>query len=200
MLLGSIFTVFWPKPPPDSVAHAIQHLSAGILLSAIAAELIPTITRANGSMSTVGLVVGFTLGTILMCSLPLLLDEDEGGDGEKKEKSHQAQPTKEERYCELAEVEVIEPSCSTEIPVQPSAQPLTKEEPGLRTLFVRRIVPLKLLFLIKSKSMDLEKTPKHDAGGRGSPASSNDSNCKFPYVFAAAVYVDCFMVLHCYVL
>ena len=81
LLLGAI-TVFWPRPPSKVVAHAIQHLAAGILLSAIALELIPTIAAAKQKMSIVGMVVGFSLGSIVMITLPMLLDEDEEGEEE----------------------------------------------------------------------------------------------------------------------
>ena len=79
--LGAV-TVFWPRPPSKSVAHAIQHLAAGILLSAIALELIPTIAAAKEKMSIVGMVVGFSLGAIVMITLPMLLDEEDEAEGE----------------------------------------------------------------------------------------------------------------------
>jgi hypothetical protein len=80
MLFLGALTVFWPHPPSKVVAHAIQHLAAGILLSAIALELIPTIAAAHQKMSIVGMVVGFSLGAIVMITLPMLLDEGEEGE------------------------------------------------------------------------------------------------------------------------
>ena len=77
MLLLGVITIFWPRPPSKVVAHAIQHLAAGILLSAIALELIPTIAAAKQKMSILGMVVGFSLGSIVMITLPMLLDEEE---------------------------------------------------------------------------------------------------------------------------
>ncbi len=77
MFFLGMITVYWPRPPSKSVAHAIQHLAAGILLSAIALELIPTIAAAKEKMSIVGMVVGFTLGAIVMITLPMLLDDED---------------------------------------------------------------------------------------------------------------------------
>ena len=71
MLFGSLCTIFYPNPPSKNVAHAIQHLAAGILLSAIALELIPTIASSKENMSVVGMVVGFSLGKFIhrICSV-----------------------------------------------------------------------------------------------------------------------------------
>lgn len=66
MLLGSLCTILYPYPPSKNLAHAIQHLAAGILLSAIALELIPTIASSKQTMSIVGMVVGFSLGNCLI--------------------------------------------------------------------------------------------------------------------------------------
>ena len=40
MFLGSIMTILSPAPPPKIMAHALQHLAAGIMLAAIAMELV----------------------------------------------------------------------------------------------------------------------------------------------------------------
>jgi hypothetical protein len=85
MFFLGMITVFWPRPRSKSVAHAIQHLAAGILLSSIALELIPTIAAAKEKMSIVGMVVGFTLGAIVMFTLPMLLNEDDEVKGQRVE-------------------------------------------------------------------------------------------------------------------
>ena len=79
MLLGSLATILAPKPPPKVVAHALQHLAAGIMMCAIAMELVPPMAKAKGQSSVFALVVGFSLGVAVMIGLSIFLDEV--GDG-----------------------------------------------------------------------------------------------------------------------
>mmetsp|Transcript_23575 Transcript_23575/g.52967 ORF Transcript_23575/g.52967 Transcript_23575/m.52967 type:complete len:347 (-) Transcript_23575:428-1468(-) len=80
MLAGSIFTVLLPEPPPKMIAHALQHLAAGIVLCAISTELIPPLSQANDSQSIIGLILGFCLGVATMISLSIFLEPDEEED------------------------------------------------------------------------------------------------------------------------
>ncbi|EKX34988.1 hypothetical protein GUITHDRAFT_118828 [Guillardia theta CCMP2712] len=80
MLAGSIFTVLLPEPPPKMIAHALQHLAAGIVLCAISTELvssIPPLSQADDSQSIIGLILGFCLGVATMISLSIFLEPDE---------------------------------------------------------------------------------------------------------------------------
>jgi zinc transporter ZupT len=77
MLAGSLYAILSPNQPSKNLAYAIQHLAAGILLSAIALELMPRIVTAKGFNNLVGIIVGFSLGAMVMIVLPLLLKEDE---------------------------------------------------------------------------------------------------------------------------
>ena len=87
MLLGSLATILAPKPPPKVVAHALQHLAAGIMMCAIAMELVPPMAKAKGQSSVFALVVGFSLGVAVMIGLSIFLDEvgDGGSDGGESE-------------------------------------------------------------------------------------------------------------------
>ena len=77
MLFGSLVTIFAPQPPPKAIAHAMQHLAAGIMLCAIATELMPPMRRAKGLSNVLALVLGFSLGVLVMVALSIFLDECE---------------------------------------------------------------------------------------------------------------------------
>ncbi|KAJ1471282.1 hypothetical protein T484DRAFT_1844774 [Baffinella frigidus] len=79
MLLGSVATILSSSPPPKIVAHALQHLAGGIMLAAISMELVPPLAKAKGVNNIIGIVIGFTLGVVLMLALSVFLDADEGG-------------------------------------------------------------------------------------------------------------------------
>ena len=53
MLAGSIFTVLLPEPPPKMIAHALQHLAAGIVLCAISTELVSSVLVVKGGHADV---------------------------------------------------------------------------------------------------------------------------------------------------
>ena len=77
MLFGSLVTIFAPQPPPKAIAHAMQHLAAGIMLCAIATELMPPMRRAKGLSNVLALVLGFSLGVLVMVALSIFLGECE---------------------------------------------------------------------------------------------------------------------------
>jgi zinc transporter ZupT len=83
MLIGSLVTILSPNPPPKVVAHALQHLAAGIMICAISMELVPPMARAQGRDSIIGLVLGFSMGVLVMIGLSIFLEEaEEDDDGE----------------------------------------------------------------------------------------------------------------------
>ena len=82
MLLGSLVTIFSARQPSKMLAYALQHLAAGIILCAIATELVPPLSAAKGLRSTVGIGVGFTAGVAMMIGLSLFL-QHEDNDGEE---------------------------------------------------------------------------------------------------------------------
>jgi len=82
MLIGSLVTVLSPTPPPKILAHALQHLAAGIMLCAISMELVPPLAAAKGRPSITGLIVGFCLGVSVMIGMSVIIDE---GDSEASE-------------------------------------------------------------------------------------------------------------------
>lgn len=76
------FLAFLISPPPVLVA-ALQHLAAGIVLSAVAVELVPVISNAPSNLANnTAICVGFTMGVALFVSVgQLCRDDDEAKDG-----------------------------------------------------------------------------------------------------------------------
>lgn len=91
MLFGSLATVLSPHPPPKILAHALQHLAAGIMLCAISMELVPPLAAAQGRPAITGVVVGFCLGVLVMIGMSIIIDDGEDdseasqGEGEAEE-------------------------------------------------------------------------------------------------------------------
>eukprot|EP00928_Gymnodinium_smaydae_P008526 TRINITY_DN13102_c0_g3_i1.p1 TRINITY_DN13102_c0_g3~~TRINITY_DN13102_c0_g3_i1.p1 ORF type:complete len:326 (+),score=81.35 TRINITY_DN13102_c0_g3_i1:142-978(+) len=63
--------------PSKSVSGAMQHFAAGILLSAVAQELVPPMVAAKGVAENVAALVGFGAGVAVMIVLGVLLPEPE---------------------------------------------------------------------------------------------------------------------------
>ncbi|GAB5364738.1 hypothetical protein AAMO2058_000995900 [Amorphochlora amoebiformis] len=62
--------------------HSMQHLAAGVLLSAISTELIPPIVHASDDTSDrLAIVVGFSLGVIVMVAVGNISDDEEEDKG-----------------------------------------------------------------------------------------------------------------------
>eukprot|EP00281_Chroomonas_sp_CCMP1168_P012702 CAMPEP_0206282538 /NCGR_PEP_ID=MMETSP0047_2-20121206/39741_1 /ASSEMBLY_ACC=CAM_ASM_000192 /TAXON_ID=195065 /ORGANISM="Chroomonas mesostigmatica_cf, Strain CCMP1168" /LENGTH=288 /DNA_ID=CAMNT_0053712825 /DNA_START=1 /DNA_END=864 /DNA_ORIENTATION=+ len=87
MAIGGLYPVLANRLPGKQVTYALQHLAAGILLCAIAQELVPTLTAATTVNELASILVGFTLGVIIMVGLKEALgqaeevDEPEEGEG-----------------------------------------------------------------------------------------------------------------------
>ncbi len=64
VLLGSLAAAW--KRPPDAFIAAMQHLAAGVVFAAAAAEILPEVMHENSPVAT---LVGGTLGVVLMLSL-----------------------------------------------------------------------------------------------------------------------------------
>ena len=167
MLFGSLFAIFSPHQPSKNLAHAIQHLAAGILLSAIALELVPTIAAAKGFNNLVGIIVGFSLGAIVMIALPLLLKEDE-----KDEEAHQKLEDEFEEGRGAEKQMQNQTQSAWRLPTPES----TSNTSGIKKIkvFCRRM---------KSRIFHLFD---REAG----QTRAKEDISPFPAVFAAAVYID----------
>lgn len=67
VLLGSIFAV-WRRPGPKLVS-AVQHMAAGVVFAAAAAEILPQVKHGQSLWAT---FIGGTLGVVVMLSLKSL--------------------------------------------------------------------------------------------------------------------------------
>jgi zinc transporter, ZIP family len=78
-ILGSVIALFWN--PSVKIRSAIQHLAAGAVLAAVAANVIPEVER----MGTLpGIVAGFAAGGMVMIGLKWLVVRFERQGGQKK--------------------------------------------------------------------------------------------------------------------
>ena len=78
-ILGSVIALFWN--PSVKIRSAIQHLAAGAVLAAVAANVIPEVER----MGTLpGIVAGFVTGGMVMIGLKWLVVRFERRGGQKK--------------------------------------------------------------------------------------------------------------------
>ncbi len=78
-ILGSVIALFWN--PSVKIRSAIQHLAAGAVLAAVAANVIPEVER----MGTLpGIVAGFVTGGMVMIGLKWLVVRFERQGGQKK--------------------------------------------------------------------------------------------------------------------
>lgn len=66
------------RPPGRRVTSYIQHFAAGVVLAAVAGELLPDIVDTQ--KATLGVVIGFLLGLALMLGVKLLSSRLGGGD------------------------------------------------------------------------------------------------------------------------
>lgn len=65
----------------DSISRALQHFAAGLLLSAVGCELLPTLLDASGWRENLFATIGFTAGMgILIISESLLPEHCNNGD------------------------------------------------------------------------------------------------------------------------
>lgn len=68
---------------PDDVAGALQHFAAGLLLSAVGCELLPTLLDASGFRENLFATVGFFAGMAALIVLGHLLPEHDDGGGDR---------------------------------------------------------------------------------------------------------------------
>ena len=78
-ILGSVIALFWN--PSVKIRSAIQHLAAGAVLAAVAANVIPEVERLG---TLPGIVAGFVTGGMLMIGLKWLVVRFERQGGQKK--------------------------------------------------------------------------------------------------------------------
>merc|ERR1712038_2006597 len=91
MLAGSCMSLI--KAPSEKFVGCLQHLGAGIVLSAVSVELIQIITAtpsgdANSNWATVfAIIIGFALGTALLVALSHLggHDDDNSRNSDERE-------------------------------------------------------------------------------------------------------------------
>lgn len=75
---------------PETLAGALQHFAAGILLCTIGTELLPAMDLAEGTLENVAACGGFFAGVAVMLALGILLPEhDDHGHGDD-EHDHEA--------------------------------------------------------------------------------------------------------------
>lgn len=83
MLVGSL-SLLGSRKISSFLLHVLQHFAAGVLLCAVATELLPPIvSRATHLRYKMWITLGFTLGVLVMISLGWLTEylEDDGEDG-----------------------------------------------------------------------------------------------------------------------
>ena len=68
------------RTPSETVRSVIQHFAAGVVLAAVAGELLPEMTREHQPL---GVVIGFILGVALMLCVKLVAERDEATSGGK---------------------------------------------------------------------------------------------------------------------
>lgn len=78
MMIGALLVYLWK--PNKVYVSAMQHLAAGIVLAAVAVELIPKMTEKKNGGAIVGVVIGFCLGVALMIVMRYLFDGDDDDD------------------------------------------------------------------------------------------------------------------------
>jgi len=86
-----LFTIVGLKiKVPDALEGALQHFAAGVLLSAVGSELLPTLLKAKGVEENVYATIGFFLGMGVLIVLGALLPEAHfhGGDDDHDDHGH----------------------------------------------------------------------------------------------------------------
>jgi zinc transporter ZupT len=75
---------------PSKVEGALQHFAAGVLLSAIATELVPTLTEAKGLYENLGLTIGFIAGMGILIVLRMIFPDHDSDEGGSEDRHHLA--------------------------------------------------------------------------------------------------------------
>lgn len=84
-ILGGVVATY--RPPSPQVRSGIQHFAAGVVFAAVATELLPEL---HGASATIPLVIGFSLGVLLMLGIKSLLH---GREHEEEHASDEASST-----------------------------------------------------------------------------------------------------------
>eukprot|EP00947_MAST-08B_sp_MAST-8B-sp1_P004005 g4005.t1 len=80
MALGSLLVLV--KSPPQKLVYALQHFGAGIVLSAVALELVPMMRKEpTNAWSIASIVIGFSIGVLLMLCVRKFCEGDSGHGG-----------------------------------------------------------------------------------------------------------------------
>ncbi|MGB5834700.1 MAG: hypothetical protein WBG92_22305 [Thiohalocapsa sp.] len=74
MLIGAAIAAFWS--PSGSVQSGIQHFTAGVVIAAVAVELVPELHVAE---QPIAMAVGFLVGIALMLTVRTIFDEEPAG-------------------------------------------------------------------------------------------------------------------------
>lgn len=72
-LIGGAVTAYYP--PSDRLRSIVQHLAAGVVFAAAAAEILPDVIEANAPVAT---LIGSALGVLAMIALQAFGDRAEG--------------------------------------------------------------------------------------------------------------------------
>lgn len=84
MFVGSVVAFYLLTHQSSKILSITQHFSAGILIAAIGAELIPKLAdTSTGLLGTFCITLGFFGGVALMLGLESIMDEQEDEEGEK---------------------------------------------------------------------------------------------------------------------
>jgi zinc transporter ZupT len=183
MLSCSIFGISRQNPPSKKIGHAIQHFAAGILLSAIALELIPPIAAAKGFANTVAITTGFSLGSIVMTALPFVLGE------RSREQSAHPHGKRRRSESDLSEAPTVVDERTT-----PASSEDRAESRGATPLGTALVDAPKRSYSLPSHPSRAFFTRRESSAiysfDDGIQARTTG---RFPTVLAAAVYIDSFM-------
>lgn len=157
---------------PSDVAGALQHFAAGVLLSAISTELLPTLVAAQGFHENLGLTIGFVLGMALLIVLGMILPEGEEEDDDDGD----------------------EPEASSLITRSMRKTSSKRKTSGLKTQgYAIEKNYLDKVTKEETEANDESPATEHHALLGGTSTSSTTSPKPFPAAFLVAVIVDSFI-------
>jgi len=82
---------------PHDLAGALQHFAAGLLLSAVGTELLPTLLQASGFVENAGATIGFASGMATLIVLSAIFSDEDGEDKEGEEWSDEHKKPQEQK-------------------------------------------------------------------------------------------------------
>ena len=113
------------SPTPAKIVGALQHFSAGILLTTVAKELLPEMVKAQGLAENVASGVGFFSGVGVLILLGIIFPDEEEG------KQTEAEPTESDHVME--EEHMLVEANSTHSPLSHTQPSLRNRKESLRT-------------------------------------------------------------------